>query len=156
MKLTYKLTLAFLFVSLIAIGLAALFVWATTATEFNKYLVDQRQAQFMSIAADYYRAHGNWRGVDAVLREQHLLPPFTPPGGPPPDPQPFALIDQNRAVIISGGDYQPGQKVQQNVLEQGAAIEVNGQVVGTVLTPAKRRSAAPARINISPASINRC
>ncbi len=96
MKLTYKLTLAFLFVSLIAIGLAALFVWATTATEFNKYVADQRQAQFVSIATDYYRTHGNWRGVDTALREQNLLPPFAPPGSPPPDPQPYALVDQNR------------------------------------------------------------
>jgi signal transduction histidine kinase len=134
MKLTYKLTLAFLFVSLIAIGLAALFVWTTTATEFNNYIIDQRQAQFISIATDYYHTHGNWRGVDVVLREQGLLPPPpVRPGDPQPDPQPFALIDQNREVIISGGEYQPGHKVQPNVLDQGAAIEVNGQRVGTVL-----------------------
>ena len=57
-----------MFVSLIAIGLAAFFVWATTATEFNKYVVDQRQAQFVAIVTDYYRAHGNWRGVDTALR----------------------------------------------------------------------------------------
>jgi signal transduction histidine kinase len=133
MKLTCKLTLAFLFVSLIAIGLAALFVWATTATEFSKYVADQRQSQFVSIATDYYHTHGNWRGVDTALREQNLLPPFTPPGSPPPDPQPYALIDQNHTVVISGGDYQPGQKIQQDVRDNGSPINVNGVVVGTVL-----------------------
>jgi two-component system sensor histidine kinase BaeS len=134
MKLTYKLTLAFLLVSLIAIGLAALFVWATTATEFNKYVADQRQAQFVSIATDYYRTHGNWRGVDTALREQNLLPPFAPPGSPPPDPQPYALVDQDRVVIIPAGEYQIGQKVQQGVLTKGAGVEISGLVVGTVLT----------------------
>ncbi len=133
MKLTHKLTLAFLFVSLIAIGLAALFVWATTSTEFNKYVIDQRQAQFINTATDYYRAHGNWRGVDVVLREQGLLPPLPQPGTRPPDPQPFALVDQDRTVIISGGEYQAGQKIQRGVLEKGIGIEIGGVVVGTVL-----------------------
>lgn len=134
MKLTYKLTLAFLLVSLIAIGLAAVFVWVTTATQFNNYIVDQRQAQFIAIATDYYRTDGNWRGVDVALREQGLLPPFPQPSTRPPDPQPFALVDQNREVIISGGDYQPGQKIQKGVLEKGVGIEIGGVVVGTVLT----------------------
>jgi len=143
MKLTYKLTLAFLFVSLIAIGLAALFVWATTAAEFNKYMIDQRQTQFVAIATDYYRVHGTWRGVDTALREQNLLPPFAPPGSPQPDPQPLALIDQNHEVVISGGDYQPGQQVQQNVLDQGVAIDVNGQRVGTVLDTGQTPQRSP-------------
>ena len=80
MKLTHKLTLAFLLVSLIAIGLAALVVWTTTSTEFNNYIVDQRQTQFIAVATDYYQAHGNWRGVDTALHEQGLLPPFASPG----------------------------------------------------------------------------
>jgi len=133
MKLTHKLTLAFLLVSLIAIGLAALFVWFTTATEFNNYLVDQRQMQFVAVVTDYYRNHGNWRGVDTVLRDQGLLPPFTPPGSPPPDPQPYALVDQSRDVIIPAGEYALGQKLQQGVLAKGIGIEVGGVVVGTVL-----------------------
>jgi two-component system sensor histidine kinase BaeS len=133
MKLTYKLTLAFLLVSLIAIGLAALFVWATTATEFNKYVVDQREAQFVAVATDYYLTHGTWRGVDTALREQGLLPPFAMPGARPPDPQPFALVDQEGVVIIPGGEYQPGQKIQKDTLEKGTGIESGGVEVGTVL-----------------------
>ena len=133
MKLTHKLALAFLLVSLIAIGLAALFVWFTTATEFNNYIVDQRQAQFVAVATDYYRTHGSWRNVDVALREQGLLPPLPQPGSQPPDPQPFALVDQARVVIIPGGEYQPGQKIQQAVLVKGIGLEVGGVVVGTVL-----------------------
>jgi two-component system sensor histidine kinase BaeS len=134
MKLTHKLTLAFLLVSLIAIGLAAIFVWATTSTEFNKYLVDQRQEEFITIVTEYYQNHGNWAGVDAALRSQGLLPPFTQPGSPPPAPQPFALVDQNRVVIISSGENQVGQRIKTGVLEKGIGIEINGLVVGTVLT----------------------
>ena len=143
MKLTYKLTLAFLFVSLIAIGLAAIFVGATTSTEFNKYLVDQRQAEFVAIVTDYYQTHGNWAGVDTALRSQGLLPPFALPGSAPPDPQPFALVDQNRVVVIPGKEYQPGQKIQKGVLEKGIGIEVDGLVVGTVLTTGQVPTRSP-------------
>ena len=55
MKLTHKLTLAFLLTSLIAIGLAAIFVGITTSIGFNQYIVDQRQGQFVSAVTDYYR-----------------------------------------------------------------------------------------------------
>jgi signal transduction histidine kinase len=134
MKLTYKLTLAFLLVSLIAIGLAAVFVWMTTSSGFTKYLEDQRQAEFVAVVTDYYQSHGSWMEVDTVLRSQGLLPPLAQPGSLPPDPQPFALVDQNRVVIIPGGEYQPGQKIQKGVLAKGIGIEINGQVVGTVLT----------------------
>lgn len=134
MKLTHKLTLAFLLVSLIAIGLAAAFVGITTSIGFNQYLVDQRQGQFVAIVTDFYRTNGHWSGVDVVLREQGLLPPFAQPGSKPPDPQPFALVDQKRVVIISGGEYQPGEKIQKGVLAKGIGIEIDGLVVGTVLT----------------------
>lgn len=141
MKLTSKLTLAFLLVSLIVIGLAAAFVGFATATGFNKYIVDQREAQFVSVATEYYREKGNWRGVDVALRQQGLLPPPVKSGETPPDPQPFALADAKRVVIIPGGEYQPGEKVKEGTLAKGIGIEIGGLVVGTVLvtgqTPAR-------------------
>jgi len=144
MRLTHKLTLAFLVVSLIAIGQAAVFVWFTTSTEFNQYLADQRQSQFVRVATDYYQVHGNWIGVDDALRSQGLLPPAPKPGATPPDPQPYALVDHNRVVVVAAGDYMAGQKVQQGVLAKGIGIEVGGLVVGTVLTTGQ----APVRSTI--------
>ncbi len=143
MKLTHKLTFAFLLVSLIAVGLAALFVWITTYVQFDQYLVDQRQGQFVGIVSDYYRSHGNWTGVDAALREQGLLPPFAKPGAQQPDPQPFALVDQNGVIIIPGGRYQLGQKVQKELLGNGIRIEVDGVLAGTVLTTGQTPTRSP-------------
>ncbi len=154
MKLAAKLTLAFLLVSLIAIGLASLFIWISTSTEFSKYLVDQREARFVSAATSYYEAHGNWAGVDEELRTEGLLPPPAQPGATPPPPQPFALVSQDRSVIVASGDYQQGMKIQPGVLAQGIGIRVAGAVVGTVL--ASRQ--APARSAIEDrylASVNR-
>ncbi|MBI4730728.1 MAG: HAMP domain-containing protein [Chloroflexi bacterium] len=134
MKLTYKLTLAFLLVTLIAIGLAAIFVWITTSTEFSKYLVDQHLSEFVSVVTEYYQTNSSWVGVDEVLRSKGLLPPLPLPGSSPPEPQPFALADQNQVIIILGGGYHPGMIVNSAVLAKGIKIEVNGLVVGTVLT----------------------
>ena len=143
MRLTHKLTLAFLIVSLIAIGLAALFVWTTTSLEFNTYLIGQRQSQFVSAVKNYYQTYDQWAGVDTALRSQGLLPPFAQPGSAPPDPQPFALVDQNGVVIIPGRAYQPGQKIQMSVLAKGVGIEINGRVVGTVLTTGQTPTRSP-------------
>jgi two-component system sensor histidine kinase BaeS len=134
MKINHKLTLAFLFVTLVAVGLAATIVWINTSIGFNQYIVDQRQADFISVVSDYYHINGNWSGVDAALRKQGLLPPEVAANTHPPDPQPFALVDQNRVVIIASGQYEAGQKIQKGVLEKGVSIESSGLLVGFVLT----------------------
>lgn len=133
MKLTQKLTLAFLLVSLIAIGLAAAFIWGTTAFEFNRYLQSQRQATFAEVARGYYQNNQTWAGVERALQQQGLLPPPVQLGGQPPAPPPFALVDQNRVVVIPSGSYVRGDKVQKGILLKGIQIQVNGVVVGTVL-----------------------
>jgi signal transduction histidine kinase len=143
MKLAAKLTLAFLLVSLIAIGLASLFISVSTSMQFSRYLVDQRQARFVSVATSYYEAHGNWAGVDTALRAEGLLPPLPKPGATPPPPQPFALVDQNRTVIIASGDFQPDTKIQKGVLAKGIGIEVGGVVVGTVVTTGQSPTRSP-------------
>jgi signal transduction histidine kinase len=150
LKLTSKLTLAFLLVSLIAIGLAAAFVGITTSIGFNKYIIDQRQQQFVAAVSEYYQTHNDWRGVDAALRGQGLLPPLVEPGDAPPDPQPFALVDSNRVVIIPGGQYQPGEKIKEGTLAKGIGIEIGGLVVGTVLSTGQ----APVRSAIEEKYIN--
>ena len=134
MKLTFKLTLAFLLVSLIAIGLAAAFIWGTTSFEFNRYLQDQRQNDFATAAKVHYEQNQTWLGVEQTLQQQGLLPPPQQPGGQQPQPPPFALLDANRMVIIPSGPYLRGQKVPVGTLGQEVPIKVSGSVVGTVIT----------------------
>jgi hypothetical protein len=54
-------------------------------------------------------------------------------GAQQPDPQPFALVDANRVVIILGGQYQINEKIQKGVLARGIDIEISGLIVGKVL-----------------------
>jgi two-component system sensor histidine kinase BaeS len=131
MKLTYKLTLAFLLVSLIVIGLAAVFIGGTISYEFNQYLENQRQNEFAVAANNYYQTHHSWDGVDNYLREQRLLPPLSDPN---PPRQPFVLVGQNREVIVASAPYVVGEKVKQGDIEKGIPVKVNGQIVGSIIS----------------------
>jgi signal transduction histidine kinase len=131
MKLTQKLTLAFLLVSLIAVGLAAALIWGRISYEFSQYLESQRQNEFVVAATKYYQEHQAWTGVDAYLRQQQLLPPL---GEDNPPPQPYVLVGPRREVIVAAAPYVIGQKVRQGEIDKGIPIEFNGQVVGTVIS----------------------
>ena len=150
MRLTHKLTLAFLAVSLVAVGLAAVFVFVTTSAEFSQYVADQRQSQFVAVSTDYYATHGSWVGVDTALRSQGLLPPGALPGSTPPDPQPYVLVDATGMVVVAGGTYETGQAVPQDIVVKGTGIKSGGNVVGTVLTTGQ----TPARSKTESAYLN--
>ena len=132
MKLTVKLTIAFLSVSLIAIGLAAAFIWGTTSLEFNKYVEDQRQQTFADAAKAHYEQNKNWDGVEDSLRKQGLLPPPTQTGANQPPPPPFALLDANRIVIIPSGPYIKNLYAPINTTQE-TPILINEVFVGAVI-----------------------
>ncbi len=131
MKLTFKLTLAFLLVSLIAIGLAAVFIWGLISYEFNIYLQNQGKNQFVEAVTTYYQTHNSWNGVQSFLQTQGLLPP---PTAVNPPPQPYVLVDMNREVLIASSPYSVGEKVRQGDLDKGISIQFNGQIVGAVIS----------------------
>lgn len=131
MKLTSKLTLAFLLVSLLAVGLAAVFIWGSISNAFNQYLDSQQQNSFVITATNYYQTNNTWNGVDTYLRSQQLLPPLDEVN---PPPQPYVLVDSRRTVIVASAPYIMGEKVRQGDIDKGIAITVNGQIVGTVIS----------------------
>lgn len=68
MKLTHKLTIAFLLLSLIVIGLAVTLIWGLINYQFNQYLEVQRQNDFAVAAKNYFLENRTWDGVDNYLR----------------------------------------------------------------------------------------
>lgn len=131
MKLTSKLTLAFLLISLLAVGLAAVFIWGSISNAFNQYLESQQQNSFVVASTNYYQTNNTWNGVDAYLRSQQLLPPLDEVN---PQPQPYVLVDSRRTVIVASAPYVMGEKVRQGDIDKGIAITVNGQIVGAVIS----------------------
>ncbi len=134
-SLAFKITLSFLVVSLAGIGLAAALLWGVTSISFNRFMLEQRQAEFAATAASFYERTGSWDGVVIELQQRNLIPPPVIPGSSQiPQPQPFALADRNGFVIVGGGPFRHGDVVPRERLESGTIIEIDGQVVGVVVT----------------------
>lgn len=153
-SLALKLILAFLFVNLLVLGLAALTVRWLTAREFNRLILDQAQNRFVQDMAIYYQINGSWIGVNEFLRLRSsqplpgdgVIPPADLGQNRPLQPQPvpqaagkdvlqsgslvFALVDVQGRVLVPAGRFRMGDQLALSELSGTAKIEVNGVVVG--------------------------
>ncbi len=157
-SLTWKLTLAFLLVAIAVALLVAVAIRLTSTGNFDQLLVEQARSEFQTNLVAYYQVHGSWEGVQQVLAQQSGGPAPQPTPGPgispgsPPDfrrerHQIFGLADAQGVVVIPfGPDFPAGTHVTPAVLAQGEPVEVDGQVVGTILTPARPPGLAPEEI----------
>ncbi len=148
-SLTVKLILAFLLISVIGIGLAAVLARAVTGREFDRFIMDSARGEFLADAVSYYQTHGSWDGAGDYFRQPdgHSEP------GAPPRPGSFVLVDQSGAVVASVGSDRTGKSSAKD-LARGKTIEVDGRKVGTVLD-ASRAPALNDREAQYLASINR-
>jgi signal transduction histidine kinase len=130
-SLTFKLVVAFLGLSLLAIALVALSSAAVAALEFNRLVSQEATNTFVSFVTDYYTAHGSLTGIEEALRASSQPPENAP--GEPPRLFPTALTDQNGLVVIGGEGYRPGTKVTPGILASGTPIKVNGTIIAVSL-----------------------
>ena len=140
-SLTLKLTLAFLFVGLIGALLVAVFVGLRTQSEFGQFVSDRYQQDLIDELGSYYQQNGSWDGIDAIT---FRLPPRHPGDKAGYMRAPVALIDNTEVVVYGSQRYQIGQKLTRSELRQAIPVEVNGQVVGSMVldlpTEADRRA----------------
>jgi signal transduction histidine kinase len=131
-SLTLKLALAFLAVGLAGVVLVAVIVRRQTLLEFDRFIVDQYQAEVIARTGDYYMETGEWTGVESILRGRR----GPGGGGGPGGGRPVILTDTSGKVVASTAD----DEYQGNVTYDGGAttstdplpIEVDGTVVGYV------------------------
>ncbi len=128
-SLTLKLTLAFLVVGLTGAGLVALFVRQQTRREFDRFVLESYQADWVVQLTNYYRQNGSWQEISAITVRGHSRRP----GIWERSPAPLTLVDSQRVVVYSGLHHQPGEQLSQQDSKQGAPIEVDGETVGWVL-----------------------
>lgn len=126
-SLTIKLILAFLVISLTVAALGAFFAWRVTTYEFQTFVVDRIQDDFIAMVSSYYQEHGSWFGI---LKKYPPRPPLQTQSQAPIS---FALVDQTGIVLLPSGPYRPHDRVPPNVLSEGTPIEIEGQIVGTAL-----------------------
>ncbi|MEZ4643398.1 MAG: HAMP domain-containing sensor histidine kinase [Chloroflexota bacterium] len=132
-SLSLKLALAFLVVGVLGVGLVVLLVNWQTTQKFDQYVYDLYQDDLLVLEeqlVDHYRQYGSWDGINALLirdqssgptshQKQHWLP--------------VTLTDAQQTVVFGGGQYQNGQQLSRREVQEGVAIEVDGETVGWLL-----------------------
>jgi signal transduction histidine kinase len=141
-SLTLKLTLAFLLVGLIGAVLVAVFVGVRTQREFDQFIADRDQRDLVDQLAEYYQQAGTWQGIDAIAVS------FPTRFGRSYMRAPVALVDAEQTVVLGTRRYQVGQQLSRAELRQALPVEVDGQVVGSVLVDMPATS--PDRTPVSP------
>jgi len=140
-SITLRLILAFLLVGITVVALASGITYWQTVREFRQFTYDAARDRFVADVTFYYQTHGSWDGVltyyeqRSAVRTPFNSGPGLPPGNGGPGPQrlSFALADPEGRVVIPAGDMAVGSTVARTALEQGTAVTVNNQLVGTVL-----------------------
>ena len=108
-SLTIKLTLAFIFVSLIGAALAAFFIQQRTQVEFQSFLLDQRAASLVSELAEYYRQNGSWANISSTAFQAQYADSGNNAAGPgekvgskgfPGRRLEYQLVDANGVIVL--------------------------------------------------------
>lgn len=157
-RLWVKLSLAFLAVSLAAIGLVAGLSARATGEQFRQYVVQtgmMAQGGLAPVLEEYYAANGGWTGVKAVLVAagpgaggmagmmmgrghgaggNGAGAGGNGVGGNAAAGPNFAVTDSGGRVIASRTGELEGEVLPASVLSQGVPLVVDGQAVGTLLS----------------------
>jgi len=132
MKLTWKLILAFLLVSLFGIIVIVAFTRIATDREFNRFINDKYSADLVTQLETYYKEHRTWDGVEksfARFGGDHSRPDGNRPLF-------FSIADADGKIIIAGIDHRAGEIVSADTLKAGAQIQVENKTVGILLISA--------------------
>ncbi len=130
--------LAFLIVILVAVGTVSVLTGRVTENAFRRYALS-RSGMWEGLTtplAEYYQERGSWEGIQDVLmglRERHRgRGRDVGPAGGPPMMIDFRIVDtQGRVVADTRGS--PRGTVSRSELDNGVPIEVDREVVGTLL-----------------------
>ena len=126
MKLTTKLILAFLLVSLFSIGIIAAYTRISTSREFDNFVNNKYKADLVDQLANYYKENQKWDGVEGLFNRDHFNPTDNRPLF-------FSIADANGKIIITGTNHHAGEIVSTETLKAGTQIQVNGETVGILL-----------------------
>ncbi|ABF44274.1 MULTISPECIES: sensor histidine kinase [Deinococcus] len=135
--LAWRLTLAFVLVSALALGTVGLIAAATTRSEFRAFLGEQAQATLLADVQNYWQAHGTLQGYRPPQPDRHDGEGGPPPqgGGPFLSLSPWLVLDAEQRAVYATPDVAPGQRVTDR---PAIPITMNGQTIGS-LVPSGRQ-----------------
>ncbi|MBK8784093.1 MAG: HAMP domain-containing protein [Anaerolineales bacterium] len=129
MKLTTKLLLAFLLISVISSTIIVLFTRVATNRELDKFVSDRYKTELVEELGRYYQQNQTWDGVDQEFNQfgrdsnkhdynRQLY---------------FSIADPNGTIVVAGNDRKPGETLSAEELSHCSPIQVEGKTVGVLL-----------------------
>jgi signal transduction histidine kinase len=144
-RLWVRLTLAFVVVAVLGIGLASLLANLAIDNEFRSFVgrseANLQNSDLATKLVSYYTEHQSWDGVDTIL-----IPAKPPvggapqPGSPPPDRfgPPLALIvaDGTGVIVFDSSQHRRGEMLRQSERDAATVLQEQDQTIGyLVFTP---------------------
>ena len=129
-SLSFRLTIAFMVVSVLGTVLVALLVNWQTRRQFGNLVQELYQNDLLILGeqlAVYYEENGRWAGVEAVIFAEQSS---ESPQAWHSRKLPVTLVDSQQRVVFGDRRYQPGQQLPAHVVQDGLSIEVAGSPVG--------------------------
>lgn len=126
MKLTSKLVLAFLIVSLFSIGAIAVSTRILTNREFDKFISQRYEENISTQLGDYYGQNHTWNGVETLFSRERF-------NSPKNRPLFFSIADIGGSIVVAGPNYRAGETVNAETLASGKEIKSEEKVVGYLL-----------------------
>ena len=129
MKLTTKLILAFLLVSLFSSGVIVASTRIATNREFDKFVNDRYKTELVDELEIYYTENKTWDGIEGSFV------PFDRNHSRPGEPQIlfFSIADTTGRILVPGNRYANGEVVSPETLILGTQIQFENKTVGILL-----------------------
>jgi two-component system OmpR family sensor kinase len=130
-----RLTAAFLVVALVGVGLVALLANRVTAAGVRYTMIQGQLTDATEVAAqlaEYYRQEGDWSGASEILGQEHGQGRGggRGPGGSAGQ---LYLAEADGRIVAGVSSSELGRLLDADILADGLPIEVEGQVVGTLV-----------------------
>lgn len=132
-SLGLKLLFAFVVVGLASTVVLAVLAARATRGEFAQFMFSLRQGGLADELTAYYEQHQTWEGLPAPSSGM-TLGMSRRMRGPGPEVVSYLLVDGNGRVVVPGPGHRVGDLVGPVALQNATPIEVNGQVVGQLVT----------------------
>lgn len=131
-RLWLRLLLAFVAVTLVGVGIVAVFAGVRADRDFRQFLEQQQASDQQDLADDlssYYQANHGWAGIDRGLG--YGGPPHS---GPDHRREPNVVIaDANGRIVYDERGDSKGNALDASQRQQALPVKSNNQVVGYVL-----------------------
>ncbi|MBE0671340.1 MAG: HAMP domain-containing protein [Anaerolineales bacterium] len=129
MKLTTKLLVAFLLVSMVSSGIIVLFTRVATNREFEKFVSDRYKAELVEELGKYYQQNQTWAGVDKTFRQfgrdpnnhDYNRPLF------------FSIAEPDGRIVVAGAGRKLGEVLNAEELSHCTPIQAENKTVGVLL-----------------------